>query len=210
MPGYQIGFLKPKDYSFERAFWVDEGISKRQWITCGRDERAKKVPVFYQGQSPLCTICTMGWVACWFGYDTATVLTTAAACKSDYYGSVPRDVMDDLRKAEVFPNYYYVENPGDKDALLTALKESPLAVGLAKWPFAHGQDHMMVLLDLDPENGDYICVNWNNPAKLDIVTLPKDTVFIEAICFSAYKPKILPTMPLLSHVWQNIKRLCHL
>lgn len=207
MPGYSPTSNVRKDWFYEPCFGTSDVLAK-DWPIKGRMEKASSMPVFFQGDQPRCVMMTMMWIACWFGYDTAKVLEVGMGIPYDSDGTYPKKVMETLRKAGVFPYYYFIRKK-DFNTVADALTRSPLAIGLTDWPLTPDGHHMMALLDkTDSLYSDYVCVNWNNPNRLDKVTLPYDMDFGEIIAFSEQMPSFGAELTWFGYVSNKLNELC--
>lgn len=191
--GLRLESRKLLDYDFREAF-PDAQIPT---FPLGRKAKGIKLPVFTQGNTPLCVPCSVLWISEWFGRNKSLCKPQELASNVglNQKGALLSQVLDVAYKAGLIPNYVYVRNPTDEVEIEKALGISPLIIGLWDWPLVPG-GHAMVLLDRLAD-GSWLCVNWANPNRTDYVTLPSDTSFVFAVAFADINKGSEPYLSLL-------------
>lgn len=158
--GWKLESPKFKDYSHELAFGaaIPEKIAP-----LGRS--IEGVPVVFQGAAPACVSCAVAWIKEWMeimtGLTSLCWLFLYQKSGTRLNGVTPSKVLDIARKVGIptdvngtdaekhkIPGYFFLRDLSSH-SLYSALKQSPIMVGVANWRDAG--PHMMVAYDVKDE-----------------------------------------------------------
>lgn len=145
----------------------------------GRFRRIHHLPVFHQGEKPLCVACSLFFLSNWFEMQdnckrSESLLKGLGMTRN---GIKPLKALKAFLAHRLIPSFYSLRFL-DHDAIAKALYISPVFAGFKE------RGHRTAVIILDRVNDEWQCLKWDSPHSHDICYVDSKTRFDFAYVFS--------------------------